>query len=672
MDVKKTPLMERFLSPWLAALAALGVLRADPLPPTVCNPLDLPYRFQLDSSYREAADPTAIYFHGEYWIFASKTGGYWHSSDFVHWTLIEPTGLPLESWAPTVEKIGDRLYFCTTGSGIFTTDDPAKGKWTPVSQGLDVGQDSDLFLDDDGRLYLYTGCSDRNPIRGVELDLRNGFRPIGSLTPLIAADPLHRGWEARHSIAEATDTGGHNAPWFEGGWMTRADGRYYLQYAAPGTEFETYGDGVFVSDHPLGPFTYQGYSPVSFKPTGFARGAGHGSTFRDAKGNYWHIATIALSRRNMFERRIGVYPVRFFPDGQMACNTYMGDYPQYSPGTVADPFASNSPGWMLLSLDKPAVASSSLPDFPARQAFDENLRDWWSAATGNPGEWLQVDLLKTCRINALQVNFADQDATQLDRLRNDGYRYLIEVSDDATHWRTLLDRRDTTRDAPHDYAQLDAPVMGRYVRITNVHMPANARFSISGLRLFGNGLGAAPAAVRDISAVRNPADSRAAHLSWTPLRRRRFLHRAIRHQARPALFQLSGLRKRERRYQRSQFQCGLLFHGRCDQRQRHRRRNKDNSRARRDETAPADRVADGAGDSGSSHAVGSVNTKERSPFFFGEAFCKEGWLRAVSRNPARVASIQPRVGVATPTRGQLRRQPNPVWVEAPARRCSTV
>ena len=492
----------------------------DSRPPTLCNPLDLAYRFELKPpSYREAADPTAIYFQGQYWIFPSKTGGYWHSPDFLHWTLVEPTGLPLEAWAPTVEVIGGQLYFATQGSGIYTTDDPFQGNWTLVSKGLNVGHDEDLFLDDDGRLYLYTGCSNRAPIRGEELDIKNAFAPIGSLIPLISSNPLHRGWEARRSTAEPSDltkdaANPKLAPWIEGAWMNKVNGRYYLQYAAPGTQYETYGDGVFVSNHPLGPFTYQDYSPFAFKPTGFTRGAGHSSTFKDAKGNYWHIATITLSRRHSFERRLGVYPVRFFPDGQMACNTYLGDYPQYPPGVASDPFDSNSPGWMLLSLNKQVKASSELPKYPATLAVDENLRDWWSAATGDKGEWFQVDLEKNCRIDAIQINFADQDSTQLGRLRNDAYQYLVEVSDDGNTWKTLLDRRDNTRDAPHDYTQLDAPVMDRYVRVTNFHTPAGARFSISGLRLFGNGLGSAPEVVKGVTALRNPADPRSAHVSW--------------------------------------------------------------------------------------------------------------------------------------------------------------
>ena len=38
--------------------------------------------------------------------------------------------------------------------------------------------------------------------------------------------------------------------------MTKHGGRYYLQYGAPGTEFNVYANGTYVSDKPLGPFKY--------------------------------------------------------------------------------------------------------------------------------------------------------------------------------------------------------------------------------------------------------------------------------------------------------------------------------------------------------------------------------------------------------------------------------
>ncbi len=71
----------------LASLAPSATLQAQhpaprPLPAsrleTYCNPLDLPYRFQLQPPIRrEAADPTMVFYQGEYWLFPSKSGGYW-------------------------------------------------------------------------------------------------------------------------------------------------------------------------------------------------------------------------------------------------------------------------------------------------------------------------------------------------------------------------------------------------------------------------------------------------------------------------------------------------------------------------------------------------------------------------------------------------------------------
>src|SRR5215831_13110451 len=66
-------------------------------PTTLCNPLNLSYRFCLDTpSRREAADPTMILFKDEYYLFASKSGGYFHSTDLIHWDLITTKDLPLE------------------------------------------------------------------------------------------------------------------------------------------------------------------------------------------------------------------------------------------------------------------------------------------------------------------------------------------------------------------------------------------------------------------------------------------------------------------------------------------------------------------------------------------------------------------------------------------------
>ena len=89
--------------------------------------------------------------------------------------------------------------------------------------------------------------------------------------------------------------------------MTKHDGTYYLQYAGPGTEYNVYGDGVYESDSPLGPFRLAKNNPYSYKPGGFLRGAGHGSTMEDRYGNWWHTATMQISKNHDMERRVGIW-----------------------------------------------------------------------------------------------------------------------------------------------------------------------------------------------------------------------------------------------------------------------------------------------------------------------------------------------------------------------------
>jgi len=61
-------------------------------------------------------------------------------------------------------------------------------------------------------------------------------------------------------------------------------------------------------------------------------------------------------------------------------------------------------------------------------------------------------------------------------------------------------------------------VIARYVRLVNVHMPGNGLFSVSGLRVFGDGSGEAPAEVKRVKVVRDSSDPREVHVSWEPVK----------------------------------------------------------------------------------------------------------------------------------------------------------
>lgn len=477
------------------------------------NPLNLNYRFSDNGlGYREAADPVIQLFKGVYYLYASKSGGYWYSDNLRNWTYRPSTTLPVKDYAPAVMAIKDTVFFIASGGKhqIYYNLNPKQDNWQVYQNKFPLSvTDPDLFLDDDGKVYFYYGCSDVDPIMGVELDRNRRLDTTGQPQILIPHDIKDHGWErpGENHVEE-------KAGWNEGAWMTKRDGKYYLQYAAPGTQFNVYGDGVYVSDHPLGPFTYMDNSPFSYKPGGFITGAGHSATFQDKYGNYWHIATMRISVRHMFERRLGLFPAFFDKNGHLYCNTSFGDYPQKAVNRKMN-FEKESifTGWMLLSYKKKVTASSSLKDHSPALAVNEDVRNWWSAASGNKGEWLSVDLGHTAAVHAVQIDFADQDAKLSDTDKVLPYRYKIEGSKDGKHWEMLIDKSNNLADQPHDYTQLAAAKSVRYLKITCVSVPAG-KFSVSGFRVFGKGPGARPSTVTKVAIKREKSDSRTARLDW--------------------------------------------------------------------------------------------------------------------------------------------------------------
>jgi len=480
---------------------------------TICNPMNLSYRFCPDApSRREAADPTMVTFKGEYYLFASKSGGYFHSIDLIGWDLITTGDLPLEDYAPTVVVLNDTLYFMASKNDppliIYKTADPKSGKWEIANRAFPIGMtDPDLFVDNDGRLFFYYGCSNVNPIYAVELNTKT-LNPIGKSIAVISSDKKNCGWERSGDYNEVG-----NNPWIEGAWMTKHDGKYYLQYAGPGTEFKSYGDGVYVADHPLGPFKLAAHNPFSYKPEGFATGAGHSSTFQDKYGNYWHISTITISQKHMFERRLGLFPTFFDEDGVMHAYTGFGDFPFKIPAKkISDP-CELFPSWMLLSYNKPVEVSSELPNHPKNLATNEDIRTFWSAKTGNKGEWISLDLQKQSTINAIQINYAENGTSIMGRQPGIFYQYLLEYSNDGKNWKTMADKTGNKTDVPHDYIELPKPVKARFIKLTNYKVP-DGTFAIAGLRVFGNGGGKAPSEVKDLSLKRSQTDRCVTDLKW--------------------------------------------------------------------------------------------------------------------------------------------------------------
>ncbi|GHT80026.1 endo-1,4-beta-xylanase [Bacteroidia bacterium] len=476
--------------------------------------MDLNYRFQFtDPAYREAADPVCEYFQGKYYLFASHSGGYWSSPDLAHWTFIPCTTIAeIEAYAPSILVRDGMLYYIAGGTKIYCTAHPDKDEWKQIPTKFNLNAfDPAFFQDDNGKVYLYWGCSNVGPIQGVEVNPRDGFAPVGKPKDLILHNENKYGWEVpgnNNNLAAAA--------WNEGAAMLKYKGKYYLQYASPGTEFRIYGDGIYVGNNPLGPFTYAENSPFSFKPGGFIGGAGHGHTFQDKYGNYWHVASMRISVRHPFERRLGLFPVYLTDDDQFVAHTAWTDYPFSIPDAKVDFKADNrSMNWKLLSYNKPTYASSEYAAYSTANATDEQVETWWAAQTGNVGEWWQVDLGNRLTVRAIQVNFADKDFTTKGTDSYTVYQYKIEASDNGNDWATLVDKTKNTADKAHELLVLDTPAKHRYLRITNTK-GLTGKFSLSGFRVFGESEGSVPNKITGLKVEHNQADKRRYRITWAP------------------------------------------------------------------------------------------------------------------------------------------------------------
>lgn len=493
---------------------------------TYCNPINLDYgytpipNFAEQGKHRATADPVMVNYKGDYYLFSTNQWGYWWSSDMYNWKFVSRHFLRPEHkvyddlCAPSVWIQGDTmLVFGSTYSKnfpIWMSTDPKKNEWKEVVHEFEIGGwDPAHFVDDDGKLYMYNGSSNVYPLYGVELN-RKTFEPIGTRKELLLLDPDRYGWQR---FGEYLDNTFLN-PFMEGAWMNKHNGKYYLQYGAPGTEFSGYADGVAISKSPLGPFEHQSL-PFSYKPGGFARGAGHGATYQDKWNNYWHVSTIAISVKNNFERRLGIWPAGFDKDDVMYMDAAFGDYPHYLPSKSTDHLKSGFTGWMLLNYNKPVSVSSTLGAYNANNAVDESIKTYWSAKTGEKGEWIQTDLGTVSTVNAVQINYADQDAEFLGKKTDIYHQYKLWYSSDGTKWAILKDKSNNKTDVPHDYTELEKPVKARFIKLENIHMPTG-KFAISGLRVFGNANLSPPKTVKDFAVLRTEKDKRSAWLKWQP------------------------------------------------------------------------------------------------------------------------------------------------------------
>lgn len=243
------------------------------------------------------ADPYVIYHNGKYYAYGTRAIGFevYISEDLKQWKrndtkVLDPsqgsTWGNKNFWAPEVYLINNRFYLFYSAEEhicVATSDSPEgpfeQSVKTPIVPD-EKGIDTTLFIDDDGKAYLYyVRFTDGNVIWVTEMneDLKSIKKE--TLTACIKATDS---WEKKQGTIA------------EGPSVLKQGDTYYLIYSANHYESQDYAVGYATASSPMGPWTKYSGNPILRRDKEAALslglvGTGHGSPFKCADGSYKYI-----------------------------------------------------------------------------------------------------------------------------------------------------------------------------------------------------------------------------------------------------------------------------------------------------------------------------------------------------------------------------------------------
>jgi len=276
--------------------------------------------------------------------------------------------------------------------------------------------------------------------------------------------------------------------WIEGQWMIKIGSRYYLLYSGSGTAYSSYANGVAYSDEgPLSNFKPQTrHDPLTLKPHGLLRGAGHGCIVEGPNNTYWTFYTSLFNYNFKFERRIGMDPIGIDENGELFCPA-VTDTPQYAPGVLEHPERDNDAGLLPLTFMQNSTVSSAEPGRDGIYAFDDSVLTWWQPRQDDPEKTITVDLRAQLGyvISSLRIIWRDIGMETLDGIYPGPIKYMVEYQPpNSTEWLTLLDRSDNARDLCVDYTHTDEVSASR-LRLRILGAPRGITPGLSSFTAFG-------------------------------------------------------------------------------------------------------------------------------------------------------------------------------------------
>jgi hypothetical protein len=248
------------------------------------------------------ADPSAHVFNGKIYIYPSHdiesgipendNGDHFDMRDYHvfsmddvsgevtdHGVVLDVKNIPWagrQLWAPDVARKNGKyyLYFPLKDQndifriGVAVSDKP-EGPFVPQPDPIKGSHSIDpaVLEDNDGSYYMYFGGLWGGQLQRYRNNkaIECGHEPADNEPALsakvvkLADDMLEFAEETRNAVildenGEPLKAGDHDRRYFEGPWMHKYEGKYYLSYSTGNTHKLCYA----VGDSPYGPFTYKG------------------------------------------------------------------------------------------------------------------------------------------------------------------------------------------------------------------------------------------------------------------------------------------------------------------------------------------------------------------------------------------------------------------------------
>lgn len=277
----------------------------------------------------DCADPYILKYNGVYYLYG--TGGadgikVYQSTDMVTWSKAVGvrSGYALHKsevwgekwfWAPEVYSLNGKFYmFFSAEEELCVAESSSPlGPFTQSAANqkpfhVDVKEiDSHLFVDDDGKKYLYfVRFTNGNEIWVAELNDDLQSIKENTLKRCIGASLGLQTWEK--STLEPYPGSKVN----EGPFILKHNGWYYLTYSANHYQNPNYGVGYATSKSPMGPWTKYSGNPILIGNSKI-RGTGHHSFVNVGDGCQYMVYHSHLSPIVVSPRKLGIDFYEFIP-----------------------------------------------------------------------------------------------------------------------------------------------------------------------------------------------------------------------------------------------------------------------------------------------------------------------------------------------------------------------